>query len=44
VSLCLAVAFWWLDGWSETTTTPIPDLAWTLVGVILGVATGLSQE
>jgi len=44
LSLCLALAFWWADGWSETTTAPIPDLAWTLLGVILGVTTSLSQE
>jgi hypothetical protein len=43
LSLCVALVFWWIDGWSETTTAPIPDLAWTLLGVILGVATSLGQ-
>jgi hypothetical protein len=43
LSLCLALVFWWIDGWSTTTTAPIPDLTWTLVGVILGVVAGIGQ-
>jgi len=44
LSLCAAVAFWWADGWSNTTVSTIQDLSWTLLGVMLGVVSAIGQR